>query len=96
MDKLDELELRIEDSWVTYRENILCSYIENVFEKSYETAIKYELKELSYEKLNEEQIDFLLKQDNILDFLYEEYLKNDSLNICNELNQLLEEIGDRI
>ena len=94
MDKLDQLELRLEDAWVTYRESILNSPKDKIFEKSYETAIKCELKELYYGELSEEQIDFLLNMNNILDFLYEEYLRNDALNICNELNILLDNIGE--
>lgn len=91
MDKLEQLKDKLRENFMTYKKWILAQNINIVFEKSYETAIKYELSEFTnYNYLNEKTLNNLADMNNPLDFLYQEYLKADGVNITNELNILID------
>ena len=91
---MDKLIRKIEKEWLEYQNNILDMPKNAIFNRSYETAIKYELSELIGElsKLNSTQIEMLLEQENALDYLYQRYMDDDALNICNELRVVFENL----
>ena len=91
---MDKLISKIEKEWLEYQSDILDMTKNEIFDKSYETAIKYELSELIGElsKLNSTQTEMLLEQENPLDYLYQRYIDDDALNICNELRIVFENL----
>ena len=90
MDKLNNL---LEINFQEYKENLLKNNQEYIFNHSYETAIKYEIVHyIDYTNLNEITINKLIHMKNPLEFLYQEYLKADNVNIVNELKILFENL----
>lgn len=90
MDKLIKL---LHSNFEKYRENLLLTDNETIFDKSYETAIKYEIANFcEFDLLNEKILNELMDMNNPLDFLYQEYLESDNVNIVNELNILFENL----
>ena len=90
MDKLIKL---LHSNFEKYRENLLLTDNETIFDKSYETAIKYEIANFcEFDLLNEKILNELMDMNNPLEFLYQEYLESDNVNIVNELNILFENL----
>lgn len=90
MDKLIEL---LHSNFEKYRENLLLADNETIFDKSYETAIKYEIANFGdFDLLNKKILNELMNMNNPLEFLYQEYLESDNVNIINELNILFENL----
>lgn len=90
MDKLIEL---LHSNFEKYKENLLLNNNEIIFDKSYETAIKYEIANFcEFDLLNEKILNELMDMNNPLEFLYQEYLESDNVNIVNELNILFENL----
>ena len=90
MDKLIKL---LHSNFEKYRENLLLTDNKTIFDKSYETAIKYEIANFcEFDLLNEKILNELMDMNNPLDFLYQEYLESDNVNIVNELNILFENL----
>ena len=90
MDKLIKL---LHSNFEKYRENLLLTDNETIFNKSYETAIKYEIANFcEFDLLNEKILNELMDMNNPLEFLYQEYLESDNVNIVNELNILFENL----
>ena len=90
MDKLIEL---LHSNFEKYKENLLLEDNEFIFDKSYETAIKYEIVNFcEFDLLNEKILNELMDMNNPLEFLYQEYLESDNVNIVNELNILFENL----
>lgn len=90
MDKLIKL---LHSNFEKYRENLLLTDNKTIFDKSYETAIKYEIANFcEFDLLNEKILNELMDMNNPLEFLYQEYLESDNVNIVNELNILFENL----
>lgn len=93
MDKLEILKEKIESNYNNYESNLLKQDSMAIYMASYETAIKAEISNYCHlGVLSEDIIDTLLKLDNPLEFLYQEYLNSDTANICNELTALFESL----
>lgn len=92
MDKLDMLLKKVEHEYEEYKKVLLSSSPNTVFDMSYETAIKTEIKSLLADGdiLYNKDIDTLLSVDNTLDYLYQLYLDDDTANINCELKYLYE------
>lgn len=99
MDKLiDKLNKEFDD----YKGEILELQSTEIFDRSYETAIKTELVcliegwEENSGTLSKELLDELLRCENALEFLYYEYIKDDTSNIMYELIQFLDKLEYKI
>ena len=96
MDKLiDKLNREFDD----YEGEILELQETEIFDKSYETAIKAEivcLIEENADKLSDKLINKLLECGNTLEFLYDTYMEDDSANIINELATVIENLEFKI
>ena len=94
MDKLiDKLHKELEK----YQTEILNFDRAELLDCSYEFTVKKELVyaiEDSCDNLSEKFIEALLKKDNLLQFLYEAYLDNDSVDITNELRYFINILQD--
>ena len=96
MDKLiDKLNKEFDD----YEGEILELQSTEIFDRSYETAIKAEmvcLIEENADKLSEKLTNRLLGCNNTLKFLYDTYMEDDSANIINELVTVIENLEFKI
>lgn len=96
MDKLiDKLHKEFDD----YEGEILELQSTEIFDRSYETAIKTEivcLIEENADKLSDKLINKLLECGNTLEFLYDKYMEDDTANIINELATVIENLEFKI
>lgn len=93
MDKLEILKRKLSDNFKQYEKTLLKQEPQNIYLMSYETAIKGEISNyIEFDILSPTIVDKLLKIDNPLEFLYQEYLNSDTANICNELTTLFESL----
>lgn len=96
MDKLiDKLNKEFDD----YEAHLFTLEKSEIFDHSYETAIKAEmvcLIEENADKLSNKLINKLLECGNALEFLYDTYMKDDSANIINELVTVIENLEFKI
>ena len=96
MDKLiDKLHKEFDD----YEGEILELQSTEIFNRSYETAIKVEIVYLiegNADKLSDKLINKLLKCGNTLEFLYDTYMEDDSANVINELATVIENLEFKI
>ena len=85
---MDKLIDKLNKEFGDYEGEILELQSTEIFDRSYETAIKAEivcLIEDNADKLSNKLINKLLKCGNALEFLYDTYMNDDSANIINEL-----------
>ena len=96
MDKLiDKLNKEFDD----YEAHLFTLEKSEIFDHSYETAIKAEivcLIEENADKLSEKLTDRLLGCNNALKFLYDTYMNDGSANIINELTTAIENLEFKI
>ncbi len=96
MDKLiDKLNKEFDD----YEAHLFTLEKSEIFDHSYETAIKAEmvcLIEENADKLSEKLTNRLLGCNNALKFLYDTYMNDDSANIINELTTVIENLEFKI
>ena len=96
MDKLiDKLNKEFDD----YEAHLFTLEKSEIFDHSYETAIKAEmvcLIEENADKLSEKMTNRLLGCNNALKFLYDTYMNDGSANIINELATVIENLEFKI
>ena len=96
MDKLiDKLNREFDD----YEAHLFTLEKSEIFDHSYETAIKAEmvcLIEENADKLSEKLTNRLLRCNNALKFLYDTYMDDDSANIINELVTVIDNLEYKI
>lgn len=96
MDKLiDKLNREFDD----YEAHLFALEKSEIFDHSYETAIKAEmvcLIEENADKLSEKLTNRLLGCSNTLKFLYDTYMNDDSANIINELATVIDNLEFKI
>ena len=96
MDKLiDKLNKEFDD----YEAHLFTLEKSEIFDHSYETAIKTEmvcLIEENADKLSEKLTNRLLGCNNALKFLYDTYMNDDSANIINELAAVIDNLEFKI
>jgi hypothetical protein len=82
---------RLYGEYLDYKDGVLRLSNEEIFSKCYEIDIKtniYDILSELVEKMNDETIKALLDCGNILDELYNGWLKRDD-SICSEINEYL-------
>lgn len=95
MNKEDKIVLLLEcleSNFETFKNNLMEKDKEYIISRAYETAIKKELVALveeEAESLSEVAIDDMLEMSNPLSYLYDEYLRDDSANVINELRNVI-------
>lgn len=96
---MDKLINKLNKEFDDYKGEILELQSTEIFDKSYETAIKAEivcLIEESVDKLSDKLIHKLLECGNALEFLYDTYMEDDSANIVNELATVIDNLEFKI
>lgn len=96
MDKLIE---KLNKEFDDYEAYLFTLEKSEIFDHSYETAIKAEmvcLIEENADKLSEKLTNRLLGCNNALKFLYDTYMNDDSANIINELITVIENLEFKI
>jgi len=97
---LKQVESRVKKEYENYIEKIKNQNIDKIIEESYQISIKEELTYLFYDenKFNNHKLNSLLEQENILEYLYNDWMKSgrniseileDNLDFC--LDQLEED-----
>lgn len=95
MNKEDKIVLlleRLESNFETFKNNLMEKDKEYIISRAYETTIKKELVALVEEEadsLSEVAIDDMLEMSDSLSYLYNEYLRDDSSNVINELRNVI-------
>ena len=95
MNKEDKIVLlleRLESNFETFKNNLMEKDKEYIISRAYETTIKIELVALVEEEadsLSEVAIDDMLEMSDPLSYLYNEYLRDDSSNVINELRNVI-------
>ena len=95
MNKEDKIVLlleRLESNFETFKNNLMEKDKEYIISRAYETTIKKELVALVEEEadsLSEVAIDDMLEMSEPLSYLYNEYLRDDSSNVINELRNVI-------
>ncbi len=95
MNKEDKIVLlleRLESNFETFKNNLMEKDKEYIISRAYETTIKKELVALVEEEadsLSEVAIDDMLEMSDPLSYLYNEYLRDDSSNVINELRNVI-------
>ena len=96
MDKLIE---KLNKEFDDYEAYLFTLEKSEIFDHSYETAIKAEmvcLIEENADKLSEKLTNRLLGCNNALKFLYDTYMNDDSANIINELTTVIDNLEFKI
>ena len=90
-DLINKVSEKLQREFNNYKSDILYKEPLEIFNSSYEIAIKEELSEMFYDKdkYNSHELKALLKQDNSLDYLYSEWMDCDG-GINNVLEDFLE------
>ena len=70
---------------------------EELFYNAYKLSIVQDFEYLTFDDLEEEKIETLLEQDNVIDFLFEEWMHTDGYNTFGVLDEFFRYvIEDRI
>ena len=91
--KLEMLKEKVAIELEEYKNRILKKEKEEILKMSYETTIKNELVYCINECYEDEKlIDILLSEKDTLEFLYQCYMKNDQINIFEDLLYMVKEV----
>ena len=96
---MDKLIDRLNKEFDDYESHILTLEKSEIFDHSYETAIKAEiicLIEDNIDKLSDKLINRLLGCNSALKFLYDAYIDDDSANILNEIETVIDNLEFKI
>ena len=92
---MDKLINKLNKEFDNYEAYLFTFEKSEIFDHSYETAIKAEiicLIEENIDKLSDKLINRLLGCNNALKFLYDTYMDDDSANILNELATVIDNL----
>lgn len=91
--KLEMLKEKIAIELEEYENRLLQKEKKEILKMSYETTIRYELVYCINEYyVDEKLIDILLSEKDALDYLYQCYMKNDEINIFEDLLYMVKEV----
>lgn len=100
---IEKLKAKVNAEWKEYEEALYKMDVDSIITMSYETIMKEQICcVLEYETedvLEEQQVEKLLSIDNLLDFMYHEWLnfdgsENDILRDCIYSDRTMERVND--
>lgn len=78
---MENLKAKLDTEWKAYKKSLSKMDVDDVIYKSYETTYREQiyciLESETEDRLEEQQIKRLLSIDNLLDFMYQEWMKTD-------------------
>lgn len=93
----EQLKARIDRELEQFKKSWLEKPKEEIFYNAYKISIIQDFEYLSFDDMEEEKIEALLEQDNIIEFLFEEWMDADGFNTFGVLDEFFRYvIEDRI
>ena len=94
---LEQLKARINAELEEYKRKLLEKSKEDIIDKAYKISIVQDFEYLSFHEMDEEQIETLMEQENIVSFLWDEWIYSSGFNTFEVLNRFFRYvIEDRI
>lgn len=94
---LEQLKSRVNTELAEFKKEWLEKSKEDIFHNAYKISIVQDFEYLTFDDMEEEQIESLLEQDNIIEFLFEEWMDADGFNTFGVLDEFFRYvINDRI
>lgn len=93
----EQLKTRITKELEEFKKEWLEKPKEEIFNNAYKISIITDFEYLDFEELEDEQLETLLEQDNILEFIYSEWMDSDGYNTFGVLDEFFKYlVSDRI
>ena len=94
---VEQLKSRINTELEEFKNEWLEKSKEDIFYNAYKISIISDFEYLTFDNLEDEQIETLMEQENIIEFLYEEWIDADGFNTFGVLDEFFRYvINDRI
>ena len=94
---LEQLKARVNREIEEFKREVLEGTTEDVYEKAYRISIVKDFEYLPFDEMDFEQIETLMAQENIIDFLWEEWICSNNYNTFDVLDNFFKYvIEDRI
>lgn len=100
---IEKLKAKVNTEWKEYEDSLYRMDVDSIITMSYETVMKEQiccvLESETEDMLEEQQIEKLLSINNLLDFMYQEWLnfdgsENDILKECIYSDRTMERVND--
>ena len=93
----EQLKARVTKELEEFKNEWMQKSKEEIFYNAYKISIIQDFEYLSFDDMEEEKIEALLEQDNIIEFLFEEWMDADGFNTFGVLDEFFRYvIEDRI
>ena len=94
---VEQLKTRVNTELAEFKKEWLEKSKEDIFHNAYKISIVQDFEYLTFDDMEDEQIESLLEQDNIIEFLFEEWMDADGFNTFGVLDEFFRYvINDRI
>ena len=94
---LEQLKAKVNNEIEEYKSGMLEKSKEEILENAYKLSIIQDFEYLPFDEMDFEQIETLMEQDNIIDFLWEEWICSSNFNTVSVLDDFFKYvIEDRI
>lgn len=94
---VEKLKERVCKEIEEFKRDILQGTTEDIYEKAYRISIIQDFEYLPFDRMDFEQIETLMEQENIIDFLWEEWESSSGFNTFEVLDSFFDYvIEDRI
>lgn len=94
---LEQLKAKVNNELEEFKNEWLAKSKEELFYNAYKISIIQDFEYLIFDDMDEEKIESLLEQDNIIEFLFEEWMDAEGFNTFGVLDEFFRYvINDRI
>lgn len=94
---LEQLKTRITTELEEFKREILDGTTEDIYEKAYRISIVKDFEYLPFDELSDSQIETLMEQKNIIEFLWDEWMDSSGYNTFEVLDRFFKYVmEDRI
>lgn len=94
---LEQLKARVIKEIEEYKKGMLEKSKEEILDKAYKISIVQDFEYLSFNEMDDEQIEALMEQENIIDFLWDEWIYSSGFNTFEVLDRFFKYvIEDRL
>lgn len=94
---LEQLKERVSRELEEFKMEVLNGTTEDIYEKAYRISIVKDFEYLPFDEMEEEQIETLMDQENIIDFLWDEWMQSSGYNTFEVLDNFFRYVvNDRI
>ena len=94
---LEQLKERVKREIEEFKIEVLHGTTEDIYEKAYRISIVKDFEYLPFDEMDFEQIETLMEQENIIDFLWDEWMQSSGYNTFEVLDNFFKYVvNDRI